>query len=136
MKTDCIDSPATLPCLKTKLCSRKTMKASSCKRGRYKRNTREAGARKQPQSAEMAAHFLWAILIVSRQIEFSVTPFPTSGSSWNREAGKEEFGIALPCAVQWRFPKLTSKPVSFTLKAVSFTFCVVTGNRLSIWPWF
>lgn len=32
------------------------------------------------------------------------------------EAGKEEFGITLPCAVPWRFPKLTSKPVSFTLQ--------------------
>lgn len=31
------------------------------------------------------------------------------------EAGKEEFGTTLPCAVPWRFPKLTSKPVSFTL---------------------
>lgn len=92
--------------------------------------------RKRLQSAEMAAHFLGAILIVSCLIEFPVTPFPTSGSSWNTEAGKEEFGLSLPCVVQWRFPKLTSKPVSFTLKAISFTFCVVTGNRLSIWLWF
>lgn len=39
-----------------------------------------------------------------------------------------ESGITLPCTFQWRFLKLASKTVSFTLEGVSFIFCFVTGN--------
>lgn len=91
MKTEYINSPAALSVLRTKLCSRETTEVSLCRRGCYKCNTKEAGERKQPLSAEIAARLLWAVLIVSCQIELLVAPFSIS---WNTEAGKEP-GVTL-----------------------------------------
>lgn len=49
---------------------------------------------------------------------------------------KKDFEGTLPYTLPWRFPKLAPKPASLTLKAISFTFAVAIGNRLSIWPCF
>lgn len=55
------------------------------------------------------------------------TCFP-SLEAYGTEKQVLESGITLPYTFQWRFPKLASKTVSFTLEGISFIFWFVTGN--------
>lgn len=107
-----------LLCLRTKLCSRERMKVSLCRKG-HSWNARGAGVRKELFPLGRT-HFL-------AKLDSQWTCFP-SLEACGTEKQVLESGITLPCTFQWRFPKLASKTVSFTLEGISFIFWFVTGN--------